>query len=212
MSEIRRYTDVLSVLDMLRNSRITLLRPARWTDQNDIQALDLYAKARGYGAVLAFCMTEAEETYHHWQVFAGHGFGACVVFDRKPFITAMKENPSLLCGPVQYRKWADIEKMAPLESSTIPFLKREVFEAEREYRLIAGQPELISSESLPIGIDLNWIKRVIFSAATPRPLLDTVSEIIKTFDGCEMLTLRHSRLTDNRKWREVLQESVPPLA
>ena len=80
---LRRYTDALSLIDILNNKRLSLLSPAHWYDQNDAFGLELYRKRIGAGRVYALCFTDATETGHHWQLFAGQNHGVCIIFDQK---------------------------------------------------------------------------------------------------------------------------------
>lgn len=61
MTYLRRYTDVLSLLDMLKHNRLSLLSPATWFDQNDTFGLKEYGKRLGDESVFALCMTEGPE-------------------------------------------------------------------------------------------------------------------------------------------------------
>lgn len=203
---LRRYTDVLAVLDMLKHQRITLLSTARWIDRNDRGALELYGARLGYKSVLAYCMTEASETFHHWQVFAGHGFGACIVFD-KPALIDRVTSAGLTHGKVKYRRASQLDAQAVREDR-IPFLKREVFKDEREYRIIAGTLDFHDPESLRVGIDLSLIRRVVLGPSIPRPLADTLEQIIRSFDDCAAVRLTVSHLHENQVWSRSLASLV----
>ena len=65
----RRYTDLASLLDMLRRGAITLLRPDTWDDRNDRLMMKTYADCLELKTLLALCLTSRGETYHHWKVF-----------------------------------------------------------------------------------------------------------------------------------------------
>jgi len=204
---LRRYTDVLAVLDTLRNRRITLLSTMRWVDRNDRAALELYGDRVGYNAVVAYCMTEASETFHHWQVFAGHGFGACIVFNKVPFIEHITRL-GLLHGKVKYKISSQLGAGGAISSDRIPFLKREVFADEKEYRIISGLRGLLDTESLSVQIELPIIKRIVLGPSIPRPLADTLEQIIRSFEGCECMQINYSHLHENQIWSRSLARHV----
>jgi hypothetical protein len=205
--ELRRYTDVLSVADMLRHKRITLLSPAKWADQNDSHSLEVYRRKLGVSSIVALCLTEASETYHHWQVFAGHGHGACVVFDKARLIARLQKSPALTFGQVHYKPLAYVEKSRPLPVDELPFVKRNTFRDEKEFRIIAQQDGLFADSPLNVGIDLDIVKQVIFSPLAPRALLETMKEILSSFEGCDSIRFSHSRLTNNPAWRRAIAAS-----
>ena len=208
-AELRRYTDVLAVLDTLKFQRITLLTSARWTDRNDRAALELYGDRTGCSSVLAYCMTEAKETFHHWQVFAGHGFGACIVFDKARLLERLNRS-GLLHGKVRYRLASNLDRLHRIADARIPFLKREVFADEREYRIIGSVPAVFSEggDALQVGIDLSIIRRVVLGPSIPSSMADTLQQIIRSFDGCAGMNVHHSRLYENQVWSNSLERLV----
>jgi len=79
----RRYTDLASLLHMLRRDAITLLRPDTWDDRNDRLLMEAYAERMGMETLLALCLTSRGETYHHWKIFTDRNNGVCVHFRRQ---------------------------------------------------------------------------------------------------------------------------------
>lgn len=204
---LRRYTDVLSVLDIVVNRRITLLTPSNWTDRNDREGMDLFAKEMGAMVAYAYCMTGAKETSHHWKVFADTGHGARVIFRRTSLLNGLKNKPNILRGPVIYRKHADLATLAPIPTESLPFLKREVFSDEREYRLVATAPDFLASGSLAVGIKLDWIERIVFASNIPLPLVETLETVIRAQDGCAALKLHFSRMPENQVWAAAFKKA-----
>jgi hypothetical protein len=203
-SDLRRYTDVLSLIDILTHRRITLTSPVQWIDQNDSHGLEVYRRRKSADYVTAFCMTEADETYHHWHIFAGHGHGVCVVFRKRKFIQHISAVDDLVHGPVIYRNLSSINREKAVPTDELPFLKRKMFEDEREYRIVGLEEELFGSPSRRIPITLDLIERVVFSPYAPRPLLDTLKERLVSDKEVETITFRHSTLTNNREWRKAI--------
>ena len=68
---LRRYTSLPVLLDTLLNRRLTLVSYSTWKDANDRRSMEVYQETMHYAFVGAICLTEAPETFHHWQVFAG---------------------------------------------------------------------------------------------------------------------------------------------
>ncbi len=202
--ELRRYADILSIADMLQHKRLTLLSPAKWADQNDSHSLEVYRRRVGVDHVVALCLTEASETYHHWQVFSGHGHGACVVFDKPALLARLAKRSELIMGKVRYESQAYVEKHKPLPTEELPFVKRYAFRDEKEFRVIALLDDMLGSSTLNVSIDVAIIKQVIFSPLAPRPLLETMKRILSDLEGCDHIKFSHSRLTNNLAWRKAI--------
>lgn len=207
--ELRRYADVLSVADMLQHKRLTLLSPAKWADQNDSHSLEVFRRRIGVEHVVALCLTEAAETYHHWQVFSGHGHGACVVFDKTALLDRFAKNADLITGKVRYESLAYVEKNRPIPTDELPFVKRYAFRDEKEFRVIALLDDLLGSSTLNVSIDLSVVTQIIFSPLAPRPLLETMKEILSDLEGCSHIKFSHSRLTNNLAWRKAIASEKP---
>ena len=207
--ELRRYTDVLSVIDLIAHKRLTLTTPSGWVDQNDSHGLDVYKRRRGADSVIAFCMTEAPETYHHWHIFAGHKHGACVIFKKTKLVSHLNGVADIVHGPVVYRNLSSINREKEIPTEELPFLKRKMFVDEKEYRIVGVEDEFFDINSRQIPITLDIVDRVIFSPYAPRPLLDTLKEMLVDLDGAEHIAFRHSTLTNNLEWRRAIDFSAP---
>jgi hypothetical protein len=64
---LRRYPDI-PLLYLLHSQSITLLDPASWDDTNDSYFLLKYKLKKNLQSVLALCLTQTDETYHHWHI------------------------------------------------------------------------------------------------------------------------------------------------
>lgn len=202
---LRRYTDVLSLLDILRHNRLTLLDPGKWFDQNDALGLRLYSSKRGPGKVYALCLAEGVEQAHHWQIFAGHSHGLCIQFDRDKFIAHVRQlSPGVLCGPVIYENLTQVKARQSIELDLLAFLKRDTFKAEEEYRLVAWQDEFFADVTYKIQFPANLIKRVTFGPTMPEALARTVKDIACEQQGCGDIQFSISRLVNNESWRSAI--------
>ena len=201
---LRRYTDALSLIHLLRHKQLTLLSPASWFDQNDAFGLDVYRQKMDAASVYALCFTTAAETAHHWQLFAGQNHGVCIQFHADRLKDHLARNYShILHGPVQYLKLDEFKAAEP-DVDDLPFLKRTTFADEREYRFVTTEVKLFATETYGIPITLDMIERIVFGPAMPRSIADTLKDVMTELDGCSGLKFMHSKLTNNQVWREAL--------
>jgi hypothetical protein len=208
---LRRYTNVLSLLGILHHGRLTLLSPSQWYDQNDALGLRQYSKLRGRGSVYALCLAEGYEQAHHWQIFAGHAHGLCIQFDKDEFLShldAFVHRADILHGPVQYKNLSQLRALAPVALNDLPFLKRDTFRAEEEYRVVAWEDEILALDAYTIPMPAGLIRKVTLGPAMPDKLAETLHEITQTLDGCSEIAFAKSRLVNNASWAKALAEAI----
>jgi hypothetical protein len=162
--------------------------------------MELYRLESGAGSVLALCCTRATETYHHWRVFTDGNDGVCVEFFRRPFEAALKAMGDVEARPVSYLRVKDLEEFTALDVARLPFIKRLGFKDEREWRVIAHTSD-VAVEALPIGIELNWVNRIVTNPWMPPGLVDNLREIVHRLDDCGGVRVEPSRLTNSRRWK-----------
>ncbi|HEY0028728.1 MAG TPA: hypothetical protein VGC35_12735 [Allosphingosinicella sp.] len=202
--DLRRYTTLPVLLDMLVRNQLTLLAPDNWADVNDRNALGIYQQALHYGFVGAMCLTQAAETFHHWEVFAGGGGGVAVVFDRGEFEALFENQAHFIAAPVQYIKLNEIGEIEADDIHRLPFLKRWGFRHEEEYRLLGYTVE--KRRSLVAPMPRNLIKRVIFSPFAHPTLVESATLALRALAGWKTLRVGHSHLTDNQTWQKALRD------
>ena len=196
---LRRYTNIPALIYLLRERKITLLDPASWDDKNDSYFLSLYREKRDLTSVLALCFTPANETYHHWRVFADGSSGACISFDQAKLLKAVKKQVGVTAKAVQYLTLADIRDMK-VKTSALPFLKRSAYGDEREFRII--YPSSTGKDSsLDVAIPLACIERITLSPWIPAALSDHLKSTIKEIDGCGAMKVYRSTLISNENWK-----------
>ena len=155
---LRRYTDIPALVSLLTERKITLLDPASWDDKNDSRFLALYQEKEKLQSLLALCFTQADETYHHWRVFANGTAGVCIRFDRDVLLRAIRKQDGLRTGTVRYLTMTEIRD-EKLELEDLPFRKRYAFQDENEFRLIYESCDE-KIDHLDIPIPLSSITRI----------------------------------------------------
>lgn len=195
----RRYTDLGSLLDMLRRKAITLLRPDTWDDRNDRLMMKTYADCSELKTLLALCLTSRGETYHHWKVFTDKSNGVCIHFRRDRFEQAMLDAGV----KVKQVKYLTLNQLVaddyPIEE--LPFLKRFGFGDEGEYRAVyknkAAEPHLKQVE-----INLDIIEQISLNPWMPKPIFESVRATIEDQRQGAKFLVSHSSLIDSQRWRQ----------
>lgn len=193
---ILRYTNLPALLQILQSKTITLLNPASWNDRNDSFLMSQYKLHIHAKSVLALCFTQADQTYHHWNVFAGGSTGVCIDFDR---LMLMKNLGGVQRGCVKYKTIKELHDFRPQESQ-MPFLKRYAYRDEKEYRLVFVDPNH-EIEAMHFDIDLTSIRRITLSPWLQKELVPAVKEAIHSFPGCKELKIHHSTILENERWK-----------
>jgi hypothetical protein len=202
---LRRYTSLPIALDVLVQKRITLLSPEIWEDRNDAYFLERYREKMKLQSVLAICFSRHRETFHHWRVFSSGASGVCIEFGNR-LLQSIQNKQGYRHGNVEYHRikdfWINDVRKEP-EVDKWPFLKREQFKDEREYRIIfETKTESVRAHS--ITISLASIRKVTLSPWLPQDVATSVVGIIGSIPGCAGLKVSRSSLLDNAGWRAVI--------
>lgn len=200
---LRRYTDLPFLLDYLRTKELVLLSPKTWDDKNDSHYLESYAKASGFASTYALCLTEASETYHHWKVFTSGSSGVCIEFKKDDLIKFAEKVPSLRAESVRYRTIKALQKKRPTYEE-LPFLKRNAFSDELEFRLFlaANNP---SSEPLRFHVPTSAVNRVVLSPWIPDVVAEQVKATLNAIVRCKTLKVKRSSLVNNEDWKRLAE-------
>ena len=197
---LRRYTSLASLLALLQDKKLTLLSPALWEDRNDAFTMSQYKARKNLKTLLALCFSESDETYHHWRVFTHGADGVCIHFKREDLLKALSTGQNLSAGKVTYRKITDLPRFKP-KLEQLPFLKRQPFGDECEFRLI--YEDLVQeTETKAFPIPLRVIGRVTLNPWLPRPLASAVKSAIKSIPGCSALKVYQTTLLENETWKK----------
>jgi hypothetical protein len=203
-TELRRYMDVMAVLDMLLHKHLVLLNPKSWDDKNDSAFLEVYRQRCKLKVVRAACFSTKAETYHHWRCFAPGPSGACVVFYRDRFFEYVEKHPDLKGAMVKYKTNDQLKAMTSLPDSDLPFLKRKPYEDEGEYRTVFEDDLWECDDAHGIEIPLKTVKRIVLSPWSPQPLYLSIKSIIRGLDECDKITVTRSLLVDTEMWKDAL--------
>jgi hypothetical protein len=199
---LNRYTSLPIALDVLFQKHITLLSPETWEDRNDAYYLEQYQIEMKFRSVLAICFSRGTETFHHWRVFSHGSAGVCIEFDKNKLLTGLPNTKEFRHQQVDYRWIHELEKTKPPIKSW-PFLKRNPFKDEQEYRIVyETKTEKLRASSIPI--DLSCIRKITLSPWLPESVAGSIGEVIHKIDDCENLSVNRSSLIDNAKWRAVI--------
>jgi hypothetical protein len=197
---LRRYTELPYALDYLRTKELALLSPKTWDDKNDSYYLEAYARTKGLSSVYALCLTEANETYHHWKVFSSGSSGICIVFKKESLLEWVKAVSSVRIESVKYRTIGQCREFRP-ELEDLPFLKREAFKDELEFRLFAT-PANHKPGPFRVHLPFAAIDRIMINPWLPKSVADHVKATIKGLAGCKTLKVYRSTLIENESWKK----------
>lgn len=197
----RRYTNLASLLDTLRNHRLTLLSPESWDDRNDAFFMAEYKRLKKLKTLLALCLAVREETYHHWQVFSHGADGVCIEFDEAKLTTAFNA-VDVRHGLITYELLKNVQRMDDVDPEQLPFMKRWPYGDEREYRVVFTD-ELAERASFHVPIQLDAIRRITLSPWLHPALVPALRDTIKELKGCAGLSVHRSTLIDNDQWKKL---------
>jgi hypothetical protein len=200
---LRRYTELPFVLQMLQTRRLTLLNPSSWDDKNDSHYVHAYRERKRIGSILALCLTEANQTYHHWRVFTHGASGACVCFAKERLLSWIADDTEISGQYVLYRSLAQIRKKKPTLEE-LPFLKRMAYEHEQEFRLLyTSNRKSIPVKTFPMPLDV--VDHILVSPWLPPATCAAIESIVQLIPGCEDLGVYRATIVQNDEWQEVAE-------
>jgi len=201
---LNRYTSLPVAIDVLAYKRITLLSPETWEDRNDAFYLARYREEKKLLTLLAICFSTRSETFHHWKIFSGNSSGVCIQFDKNGLLAAFSGLEGFRYREMDYRL---VRNLANPSVEEWPFLKRKAFNDEREFRIIY-EDKISMDRFKHVYINLDTVNKITLSPWLSDTLVDSIRNVIKTIDGCEKLTIKHSTLIDNSGWKRAIKGMV----
>ncbi len=203
---LRRYTNIPSLIHLLKSQTLTLLNPTAWDDKNDKQYMRIYKDKKNLASLLALCFTEAAETYHHWKVFAPGSSGVCVYFDKTQLLQQLDNITGIQHRQLKYEK-LDKLKNSTLSIKELPFLKRFAFRDEKEYRIIY-ENSVKKYKFKHFKIQTSCIEQVTLSPWLPKPLIDSLKDTIKSFETSPSFRVFQTTLNENSIWQEAGKNAI----
>lgn len=193
-----RYTDLPSLIHILKNKQLTLLNPMTWDDKNDSSFVTFYKEKCGLKSVAALCFTRASETYHHWRIFSPTSSGVRLTINEQFLRSALAAVSGVQLAEIEYVKIENLRK-TEVSRHRLPFLKRYPYHQESEVRLL-WESATEERDSFALPIDLQAITQVTLSPWLHPSLVDSVKSLLKGIDGCNSLTVHRTTLVSNDEW------------
>ena len=172
------FTTLPFLWNMIDTSSLFLTEPSNWTDKNDVCSVKRFmelkypchAEEKLKHKFFAMCLLGGGETNHHWDIFAQGPSGCCIKFDGEKFwawYSKLQSNArfgTLAFRKVDYRLHKELTKpnrrkgqKAPTLAD-LPFIKRNVYSGEKEWRLVWHGRSTDSVRALEF--DLTMIKKI----------------------------------------------------
>ena len=201
---LKRYTNLSVLIDILVKKHFTLVDPNNWEDRNDVYCLDVYKEKIKLKTLLALCMTDAPETFHHWKIYASGSCGVCIHFDEALLKEQLENEIGITCSYVNYKYVKDIfDKF--INISELPFIKRKSYEDELEFRIIYADKSK-KKEFKNIDIDLKCITKIVASPWMHKSLFKSVKELIRGIEGCSNIEMTRSAVVDFSQWKNAIKK------
>ena len=194
--KLNRFTSIPFLIDLLKRQKLTLLNPRYWEDYNDRETMELYRRNINAEALYALCFTHGSETIHHWNAFAGGTGGCCVEFSPERLFKILDADERIVHGKVEYLSLRSLPKAT---DHNLPFVKRQPFAPEKEYRIIAAT----NSEQhafFEIDIDINTIRRITINNKIPHSVYQSIKESLLQIAPNYKGKIYHSTLYSNPVW------------
>ena len=126
--------------------------------------------------------------------------GICLEFERSLLENDLYDVPGIEMSKIDYLKVSDLEALSPAEAHRLPYVKREGFSDEREWRIVLTCDEdAVMAKAAPIK--LPSINRILLNPWMPTALADNLRGIIRKIPGCESMKIEASRLTNSERWK-----------
>jgi hypothetical protein len=204
---MKRYTTLASAVDMLVNGHLALLDPSKWQDTNDTHFLGAFLDCVQKKSIYAACFTQAPETYHHWQVFAGENEGVCVEIDKESLLGSLVEERAYMWGDIKYRTLPQLGRRKQINAYELPFLKRKGFSDEKEFRLLYYSNKPQKPVHL-VPIKRRWIKRIVLNPWINDALFESMRTALRAISGCGNVSVIHTTLVNNTQWKDACERVV----
>jgi hypothetical protein len=198
---IKRYTDIPFILQTLHEKKLALLNPKSWDDKNDAHYMLRYKQKKQLKGVFALCLTEANQTYHHWKVFTHGASGACIHFRADQFQNWVNETTGLTGKNVEYKTIRELTQTPPT-TEKLPFLKRYAYQDEAEYRLL-HESSTTASGPVAFSFPCDMVERIVLNPWLPSTTVKSIKELIQSIKCWESLSVIRATIVRNEEWRKL---------
>lgn len=197
-----RYTTLPGLLHLLARRQLTLMPFESWEDKNDVLFLRKYAKECGR-ACYALCFTQADETFHHWKVYANGASGVRMTFDKNELLAWTEAIDGMRAANAKYRTIEQLDNDWPSRDEW-PFIKRYAYQDEKELRLFYERDK--NTRKLPaFDFDLKLIRHITLSPWLPSELRAAVIDVINATSAPTKISISKTGVTESDAWRQLLQ-------
>jgi len=198
---LRHYTNIESLYKILDSGYLLLNDPEKkWDDKNDVAAVRAFRRLKGNGTeARTVCFLDGEESIYHWKTFAKDE-GCCISFSKNEILKLIK-GTKFLHGTVKYKreiKAEELNKLIPKNIKKIPFIKRNQYKCENEYRII--WPEIGKVPN--IHFKREAIKNVTLSPEIPDIDRQKIKKLLKEKYG---IKAQFSRVLELPKWIRIFE-------
>ncbi|MFG6489603.1 hypothetical protein ACG04R_23205 [Roseateles sp. BYS78W] len=165
--------------------------------------METYRKAKGLETLLALCLSERAETYHHWKVFTDRNNGVCILFHRTKLRDAMKKSKVNL-RRMSYLTFSELDAET-IPTARLPYLKRFAFKDEGEVRAVYENAKK-EAELKKVPIDLGVIEGISLNPWMAKPVADSIIAIIEQMTPNLPFEITRSNLIESRVWRKFAEK------
>jgi len=195
---VYRYTHLASALDILLRRRLTLMSPARWSDQNDVAFIKAYKAAARKRTVRALCFTGVRDLSLHWNEFAPGTDGVRLEIVAADVRAEASRHPGVKFDRVDYRTIREIQQLE-IRTDRLPFTKRIPYQGEQELRLIYSSDQEMS-DPFELPLHPTSIKHIVLGPRTHEALVAALQQVIHGIEGCAHIQVYKTTLQLNKKW------------
>jgi hypothetical protein len=141
------------------------------------------------------------------------GIAVQIRFDRSLLTKAIKKHRGAVrWDDIDYLTHRQLKALANKRKDSdpiprLPFIKRQGFRDESEFRIIY-ESKTRSVSTIDIPIPMSCIREIIFSYELNRDDYKEIRSKLQSMDGCQDLAIRRSTLTDSRAWKKAVDGVV----
>jgi hypothetical protein len=140
------------------------------------------------------------DKYHFWKIYANKPSGVCIQFRSSGITEAISldtDPQSFWLKKVQYRTLKDVTQNQ-VDIDEYPFIKRQAFMAEKEFRLFYATNNKIPYRAL--AIDLRCINQIVLSPYVRDEYVGDIKQLISQQAGLSF-NVRKSTILQSATWQ-----------